>query len=197
MKQQLHKSLRLAATLLIALNASSVWGSYPIDITFSAEGESTNVQSVTVTNLTQTAISPVTLSGTDILRLVDPDDPDAIEGTEELKVVTQPILTPNPSMGDGTLIFDAKSDGPIRVSVYTAGGMLLDAATLNVTKASGIRTNEELAFLRAMGMKNAMQKGVQALKTMDTSYETHVEEAEGVGGQFRRIFVDYIFEDAF
>ena len=71
------------------------------------------------------------------------------------------------------------------------------ATTLNVTKASGIRTNEELAFLRAMGMKNAMQKGVQALKTMDTSYETHVEEAEGVGGQFRRIFVDYIFEDAF
>lgn len=72
-----------------------------------------------------------------------------------------------------------------------------EATTVSVSKATGIRTNEELAFLRAMGMKDAMQKGVQALKTMDASYETQVEQSEGVGGQYRRIFVDYIFEDAF
>jgi hypothetical protein len=72
-----------------------------------------------------------------------------------------------------------------------------EATTLTVNKKTGIRTNEELAFLRAMGMKDSMEKGVKALKTMIATYETQVEQAEGVGGQFRRIFVDYIFEDAF
>jgi hypothetical protein len=72
-----------------------------------------------------------------------------------------------------------------------------EATTLTVNKKTGIRTNEELAFLRAMGMKDSMEKGVKALKTMITTYETQVEQAEGVGGEFRRIFVDYIFEDAF
>ena len=135
MEQRLHKSLRLAATLLVALSASTVWGySFPIDLTFAGRGEATKVDKVTVTNLTQPGLAPVTLNGTDILRLVDPNDPDAIESTEELQVISQPILTPNPSFGDGTLIFDAKSDGPVRVSVYTTGGMLLDAATLNVSK---------------------------------------------------------------
>lgn len=135
MKQKLHKSLRLTATLLVALSASSVWAySGSIDLTFAGRGESSMVDKVTVTNITQPGSVPVTLSGTDILRLVDPNDPDAIESTEELKVVTEPILTPNPAMGDGTLIFDAKGDGPVRISVYTTGGMLLDAATLNVTK---------------------------------------------------------------
>ena len=135
MEQRLHKSLRLAATLLVALSASTVWGySFPIDITFAGRGEATKVDKVTVTNLTQPGLAPVTLNGTDILRLVDPNDPDAIESTEELQVISEPILTPNPSFGDGTLIFDAKSDGPVRVSVYTTGGMLLDAATLNVSK---------------------------------------------------------------
>ncbi len=135
MEQRLHKSLRLAATLLVALSASTVWGySFPIDLTFAGRGEATKVDKVTVTNLSQPGLAPVTLNGTDILRLVDPNDPDAIESTEELQVISEPILTPNPSFGDGTLIFDAKSDGPVRVSVYTTGGMLLDAATLNVSK---------------------------------------------------------------
>ena len=135
MEQQLHTSARLAATLLFALCASSA-GAYSgsIDLTFAGRGESSTVNKVVVTNLSKPDSAPVTLNGTDILRLVDPDDPDAIESTEELQVISEPILTPNPSFGDGTLIFDAKSDGPVRVSVYTTGGMLLDAATLNVSK---------------------------------------------------------------
>ena len=135
MEQRLHKSLRLAATLLVALCASSAGAfSGSIDLTFAGRGESSTVNKVVVTNISKPGLAPVTLNGTDILRLVDPDDPDAIESTEELQVISEPILTPNPSFGDGTLIFDAKSDGPVRVSVYTTGGMLLDAATLNVSK---------------------------------------------------------------
>ena len=135
MQKLLHKSLRLAATLLVALCASSAGAfSGSIDLTFAGRGESTSVQKVTVTNLMHPEMAPVTLNGTDILRLADEETVTPIESVEETQVISEPILTPNPSFGDGTLIFDAKSDGPVRVSVYTTGGMLLDAATLNVSK---------------------------------------------------------------
>ena len=68
---------------------------------------------------------------------------------------------------------------------------------ISVSKASGIDTNEQLAFLRAMGMKHSMQKNVKSLDKMDCQYETHIEQAQGVGGQYRRIHVDYLFVDAF
>ena len=107
----------------------------PFDITFAARGEATSVESVTVTNLTDPSIAPVTLSGTDILRLVDPSSiPTAIESIQVGEGVTRPILTPNPSMGDGTLIFDAKESGPVRISIFTTDGKQLETATLQVTK---------------------------------------------------------------
>ncbi len=57
----------IAALLL----PSTLWAedNEPIDITFSASGEATTVESVTVRNLTHTDIEAVTLNGTDILRL--------------------------------------------------------------------------------------------------------------------------------
>ena len=121
--------------MLVALFTSTAWAEFtPIDLTFSGRGESTNVQKVTVTNLSRPEIAPVTLSGTDILRLVDEETITPIESVEETKVISEPILTPNPAEGDGTLIFDAKQDGPVHISVYTASGMFLEAATLNVSK---------------------------------------------------------------
>lgn len=69
--------------------------------------------------------------------------------------------------------------------------------TVSVNKASGIVTNEQLAFLRAQGMQHSMKKNVKALEKMDTNFETHIEQATEVGGQYRRIRVDYIFVDAF
>ena len=108
---------------------------FPIDITFAARGEATAVDEVTVTNLSDPSIAPVTLNGTDILRLVDPSSiPTAIENIQVVEGVTKPILTPNPSMGDGTLIFDAREAGPVRISIYTTDGKLLETATLRVEK---------------------------------------------------------------
>ena len=106
--------------------------SAPIYITFAPDGEATTVESVTVTNLSYPAIEPVTLSGTDILLLAknfDDDDPTAIGGALDAGIA-EPILTPNPSMADGTLLFDAKTAGPVRVSIYTAGGLLIDQQTV-------------------------------------------------------------------
>ena len=127
----------LAATLAALLFPQTMLGevNFPIDITFAARGEATTVDEVTVTNLSDPDIAPVTLSGTDILRLVDPSSiPTAIENIQVVEGVTKPILTPNPSMGDGTLIFDARESGPVHVSIYTTDGKLLESATLQVEK---------------------------------------------------------------
>lgn len=135
MKHNLLKGRRLTAAMLITLCTSTMWGeSFPIDLTFSGRGESTDVQKVTVTNLSHPEIAPVTLSGTDILRLADEETITPIEHVEEAKVLSEPILTPNPALGDGTLIFDARQDGPVHISIYNTSGMLLDAATLNASK---------------------------------------------------------------
>ena len=135
MKHNLLKGRRLTAAMLITLCTSTMWGeSFPIDLTFSGRGESTDVQKVTVTNLSHPEIAPVTLSGTDILRLADEETITPIEHVEETKVLSEPILTPNPALGDGTLIFDARQDGPVHISIYNTSGMLLDAATLNASK---------------------------------------------------------------
>lgn len=134
MKQRFTSTL--AAMLLVALCFPVMAkDDFPsIDLTFTAVGDTSVVESVTVTNLSNTKVEPITISGTDILRLVSADVITPIESIEEAKGIAQPILTPNPSMGDGTLIFDAKEEGPVRVSIYNQGGMLLDAATLNVSK---------------------------------------------------------------
>ena len=126
----------MMAAMLITLCSSTMRGELPspIDLTFSGRGESTNVQKVTVTNLSHPEIAPVILSGTDILRLADEETITPIESVEETKAISEPILTPNPAISDGTLIFDAKQDGPVHIGIYTTSGMLLDAATLNVTK---------------------------------------------------------------
>ena len=127
----------LAAALAALLFPQTMMGgvNFPIDITFAARGEATTVDEVTVTNLSDPDIAPVTLSGTDILRLVDPSSiPTAIENIQVVEGVTKPILTPNPSMGDGTLIFDARESGPVHVSIYTTDGKLLESATLQVEK---------------------------------------------------------------
>ena len=130
---------RVAAVLLVALSApAAAWAQEElnvIELTFAGRGESTSVESVTVTNLTHPEIAPVTLSGTDILCLADEETITPIESVRESRGIAQPILTPNPSMGsDGTLIFDAQSDGPVRIGIYSQSGMLMESAVLNVSK---------------------------------------------------------------
>ena len=59
MKKQLHKSLRLTATLLVALSASIARGySGSIDLTFAGRGESSTVDKVIITNITQPGSVP-------------------------------------------------------------------------------------------------------------------------------------------
>ena len=70
-------------------------------------------------------------------------------------------------------------------------------SAMTVTKKDGIKTNEQLAFLRAYGVKEFLQNNVSGLNDMDTRYDYNIEVSEGKGSEFRRITVAFTFVDAF
>ena len=68
---------------------------------------------------------------------------------------------------------------------------------LTVTKASGISSNEQLALMRAAGVKAYIEKNVTTLANTKNEYEYHVEVAQERGGEFRKINVEFIIMNAF
>ena len=68
---------------------------------------------------------------------------------------------------------------------------------ISVSEASGIKTNEQLAFLRAVGVKKQLQKEVSSLDKMDVNYKYKVNISKSRGGEYRRIHVNFMFVDAF
>lgn len=68
---------------------------------------------------------------------------------------------------------------------------------ITVTKASGITSNEQLALMRAAGVKEYLEKSVDTLRNTQNEYEYHVEVAKERGGEFRKINVEFIIVDAF
>ena len=68
---------------------------------------------------------------------------------------------------------------------------------ITVTKASGITSNEQLALMRAAGVKDYIAKNVTTLSTTKNEYEYHVEVAKERGGEYRKINVEFIIMDAF
>ena len=70
-------------------------------------------------------------------------------------------------------------------------------ANISVSKASGIAENDQLAFLRAMGVKNYIDSKVTSLKDMICDYQYNIELSDKKGGEYRRISVEFLFMDAF
>lgn len=70
---------------------------------------------------------------------------------------------------------------------------------VNITllRKEGITSNEQLAFVRALGVKDQIEKNVTALAQMQRQYDYTIELAKETGGQFRRITVEFTFIDAF
>lgn len=71
-----------------------------------------------------------------------------------------------------------------------------ELSNITVTRKTGISQNEQLAYLRAMGVKDYMEKNISSLQKMKTSYDTHIEVSENKGGEYRRIGVKFTFVDA-
>jgi len=77
--------------------------------------------------------------------------------------------------------------------VYMNGSL----TTLTVTSKGGIKDNPHLAFLRAMGVKDHLNKNISGLNDMNCDYRYNVSVSEGKGSEFRRITAEFTFVDAF
>lgn len=96
---------------------------------------------------------------------------------------------------------------PIRGAVYYDGcygafenePYYLDGnlSSTTVTQKSGIRNNEQLAFIRAASVKDYIKNNIHGLDKMDVMYNCHVEVSGETGGAYRRISVEFSFVDAF
>lgn len=94
---------------------------------------------------------------------------------------------------NGVIAYDGSFGDIYEEPVYKNG----DLTAISVTKAGGITDNDQLAFLRANGVKEYIEKNVNQLDKMDVNYRTNIEVKEGKGGEFRRINVTMTFVDAF
>lgn len=77
--------------------------------------------------------------------------------------------------------------------VYVDGQL----SALTVTTKNGIKTNPQLALMRAMGLRDYIIKNIPSLEKMNKDYRYDVEVSEGKGGEFRRITATLTFVDAF
>lgn len=70
-------------------------------------------------------------------------------------------------------------------------------SAITVTQKGGVDSNEQLAFLRAYGVKNFLQENVQGLQDMNTGYTYDIKVSKDKGSEHRRITVGFVFVDAF
>lgn len=70
-----------------------------------------------------------------------------------------------------------------------------ELTTVTVTKQGGVKENRQLAFLRAEGVENFLNKNVERLSDMDTDYTIFIEVSQGKGSEFRRITATFTFVD--
>lgn len=68
---------------------------------------------------------------------------------------------------------------------------------ISVNTKDGIKQNEQLAFIRAVGVKDYLEKNVDNLKNMKSDYNYYITVSEDKGGEFRRITTEFTFIDAF
>ena len=72
-----------------------------------------------------------------------------------------------------------------------------DLSNISVNKKVGITENDQLAFLRAFGVKKYMSDNIPELSKMNSDYNFYIEIAKEKGGEYRRISVEFTFVDAF
>ncbi|MBQ7942199.1 MAG: hypothetical protein IJ328_07345 [Muribaculaceae bacterium] len=70
-------------------------------------------------------------------------------------------------------------------------------SSISVTQKSGIKKNEQLAFIRASAVKDYIQRNVKTLNDMNTDYQYNIELSDKRGGKYRRINVEFTFINAF
>lgn len=124
-----------------------------IELTFTARGDATTVETVEVENLTR-GVS-VSLKGTDILVLQKPSSSSSVQTVENAIIYTEPKIYPNPAYDSGTMVFDTPQSGMVTITVTDLGGKLMTRADFIVEKG------RHAAYLPAMphGMYVVSVKG--------------------------------------
>lgn len=69
--------------------------------------------------------------------------------------------------------------------------------TVSVDSKNGIRSNEQLAFMRAQALQQNMMQNLPQLSDMDLIYKNNIDVSKEKGAEHRRINVSLIFIDAF
>lgn len=93
---------------------------------------------------------------------------------------------------NGKIAYNGKY-GDIKEQPVTINGK---EGKLSVTKAEGITSNEQLSLLRAISVQKYIRKNISALKDMKVTESFNVEVAPTEGSQYRRVAVDFIFNEA-
>ena len=93
----------------------------------------------------------------------------------------------------GRIAYDGKYGEFVDEPYYKDGNL----DNITVTRVTGITANEQLALMRAAGVKNYIEKNVTTLTDTKNEYEYHVEVAKERGGEFRKINVEFVIMDAF
>lgn len=70
-------------------------------------------------------------------------------------------------------------------------------SSITVTKAGGIKTNEQLAFIRAAAVKDFIENNVNGIRNMKHDYGYNIGVSQDKGSEFRRIKAEFTFVDAF
>lgn len=94
---------------------------------------------------------------------------------------------------NGNITYDSSYGDFTNEPVYKKS----DLSNISVTGADGITRNEQLAFLRAVGVTKYISSNIPGFKEMNTDYVHCIEVTEGKGGEYRRINVEFTFIDAF
>lgn len=84
--------------------------------------------------------------------------------------------------------------GEYRQEPVYQNGQLAD---MTVTSATGIRHNEQLAFVRACAVRHFLDNNVKHLSEMNTDYNHHIAVSQDKGSEFRRITAEFTLVDAF
>lgn len=92
----------------------------------------------------------------------------------------------------GTIAYNGKYGDIVNQQVCING----EEETLSITKRNGIRSNEQLSLVRAISVKNFVEKNVAALKQMKVEHNYNIEVSKEVGGQHRRVKVEFYFPAA-
>ena len=126
-----------------------------------------------------------------IKRAFDEEFADYLKSGKKLRIKINGMADALPIVSN--IVYDGSFGNVENEPVYKNN----ELGSVTVTKGCRITKNEDLAFLRALSVKDYIEKNIPAISELDVDYDYSVDIASGKGGEFRRISIVFTFVDAF